>query len=160
MKIVAALLVFLFIAILEVTFLDNVRIASVKPELFLVAVIYISLFWGRKPGMFFGFASGIFLDLFSPRHMGVNALLLMSAGFLIGSLAASLYREKFISQVLILLVTSVVESLAYYAFTAGSAGAFLFFFMRYGLLGALYTAVVGTVVFFAFHMSRSRLAVT
>ena len=110
--------------------------------------------------MFFGFAAGIFLDLFLPKHIGVNALLLTSVGFLVGSLAASLYREKFVSQVLILLLASVVESLAYYAFTAGSMGAFMLFFVRYGLLGALYTTVVGTVVFYALHLSRSRLAVT
>lgn len=160
MRIILAVAVFFLAALAEVTLLEGAKILSVKPSLFLIAVTYISLFWGRRQGMWFGFVSGLFLDLFSPQHMGLNTLLFTCAGFLIGSMAASLYREKYISQVLILLVVCVAESLLYFAFSSGSPDAFLKYFLRYGLFGALYTTIVGAIVFYAFHLGRLRLRVS
>ena len=160
MKVAIGIVVFFLAALVEVTLLDSIEILSVKPSLFLIAVIYISLFWGRRPGMWFGFASGLFLDLFSPQHMGLNTLLLTCTGFGVGSMAASLYREKYISQVLILLLVSLVESLLYFAISSGGFDAFVEFFTRYGLLGTLYTAFVGAIIFYAFHLARPRSAVS
>jgi len=160
MKVFIAILTFLLVAIVEVTLLDRVEIVSVKPSLFLIAVIYISLFWGRSPGMWFGFASGIYLDLFSPQYTGLNTLLLTCTGFLIGTLASRLYREKYLSQILILLFVSLAESLLYFALSSGSLSNFLLFFLRYGLLGVLYTSIVGAAIFFALHLTRIRWRVS
>ena len=156
MKVTIAVIVFFLAALIEVTLIDSVKILSVKPSLFLIAVIYIALFWGRRPGMWFGFAAGIFLDLFAPQHMGLNTLLFTCTGFLVGSMAASLYREKYMSQVLILLLVCMVESLLYFALSSGSPGAFLDFFLRYGVPGALYTWAFGAAIFYAFHLARPR----
>ncbi|MFQ5905003.1 MAG: rod shape-determining protein MreD [bacterium] len=160
MRLLGATLTFLFAAIVEATLLDRIEVLSVKPDLFLIAVIYISLFWGRSPGMWFGFASGVYLDLFSPRHMGLNTLLLTCIGFLIGSLASRLYREKYLSQILILVFVSLAESLLYFALSSGSLNDFVAFFLRYGLPGVLYTAIVGAAVFFTLHLSRVRWRVS
>lgn len=160
MKLASGILIFFFAAIIEVTLLDSLQVISVKPNLFLVALILISLFWGRSPGMWFGFASGIFLDLFSPEHMGLNALILTSAGFLIGSLATTLYQEKYISQILVLLFVSLAESLLYFAFSSGGPSSFIRFFVRYGVPGAIYTSVVGAAIFLGLHLVRVRWKVS
>lgn len=160
MKLVSGILIFFFAAIIEVTLLGSVQVISVKPNLFLVALIFISLFWGRSPGMWFGFASGMFLDLFSPEHMGLNTLLLTSAGFLIGSLATTLYREKYVSQILTLLFVSMAEHLLYFAFSSGSPNSFIRFFIRYGVPGAIYTTVVGAAIYFGLHLVRLRWKVS
>jgi len=157
---ISGILIFFFAAVIEVTLLDGIQVISVKPSLFLVALVFISLFWGRSPGMWFGFASGMFLDLFSPEHMGLNALILTSAGFLIGSLATTLYREKYVSQILTLLFVSMAESLLYFAFSSGGFNNFIRFFVRYGLPGAIYTGVVGAAIFFGLHLARVRWKVS
>ena len=160
MKLVSGILIFFFAAVIEVTLLDSIQVVSVKPSLFLVALILISLFWGRSPGMWFGFASGMFLDLFSPEHMGLNMLILTSAGFLIGSLSTTLYREKYVSQVLTLLFVSLVEPLLYFAFSSEGPYSFILFFVRYGVPGAIYTTVVGAAIFFGLHLARVRWKVS
>jgi rod shape-determining protein MreD len=160
MRVTISVIVFFLAALIEVTLIESIKVLSVKPSLFLIAVIYIALFWGKRPGMWFGFAAGLFLDLFAPQHMGLNTLLFTSVGFLVGSMAASLYREKFLSQVLILLFVSLMESLIYFALSSGSPEAFLEFFLRYGIPGALYTTVAGAIVFYVFHLARPRLRVS
>jgi rod shape-determining protein MreD len=160
MRVTISVVLFFLAALIEVTLIESIKVLSVKPSLFLIAVIYIGLFWGRRPAMWFGFAAGIFLDLFAPQHMGLNTLLFTSVGFLVGSMAASLYREKFLSQVLILFFVSLIESLIYFALSSGSPEAFLEFFLRYGILGAMYTSAVGAIIFYVFHLSRPRLRVS
>jgi rod shape-determining protein MreD len=159
MRTTIAIVIFFVVALAEVTLMDSIELFSVRPSLFLIVVIYISLFWGRRAGMWFGFTAGIFLDLFAPQHMGLNTLLLACTGFAVGSMAGSLYREKYASQVLILLMVSLAEALLYFAISSDGVESFVGFFTRYGLLGALYTTAVGALFFYTFHLARPRLRV-
>ena len=65
MKIVAYVVLVLFIVPFQVVLLDRISIAGIRPDLALIAVCLIGLYRGEMEALLVGFALGLTQDLFS-----------------------------------------------------------------------------------------------
>src|SRR3989304_567894 len=103
MKSLLDIFIFFLLTITQTTLVFMGEIEGAKADLLFAYLIYYSLYRRRQVGMIVGFFSGLFIDLYEPQFLGLNALINTSIGFLIGSIAERLYRERILSQFLTLL---------------------------------------------------------
>ena len=129
--------------IIQVSVIRSVAIFQTTPNVALILVIYIALFYGKK-AMWVGFFTGLFIDLYS-SSLGCNALAGTLVGGGIGSFANRVYREDPILWIITLFGSSLVYDIIIFTVQKEMS---LFFFGRYMITGALYTTVVGLIIFY------------
>lgn len=74
--ILAVVIVFIIIYFLQANFFIWFNIAGVMPNLFVILVMLISLFAGKRVGVPFGIGIGICLDFFIGKKIGITGIML------------------------------------------------------------------------------------
>jgi len=72
--------------ILQTTFLKDIALAGISPNLMIIIPVLFGYISGKYEGMFVGFVSGILFDLFYRDVVGFNALIFMYIGYISGML--------------------------------------------------------------------------
>jgi rod shape-determining protein MreD len=75
--------------LVQSTVLAQVRLAGVRPDLLVLAVVSVAVATDAATGAAFGFAAGLVADLLFDLPVGVSALVYTAVGFAVG--AARLY---------------------------------------------------------------------
>ena len=73
-SVLGIVIIFLSIYFLQSNFFSWFNIYSIKPNLFIIFVIFLGLFLGKEYGLTFGILLGLILDLFSSQIIGINAI--------------------------------------------------------------------------------------
>jgi rod shape-determining protein MreD len=71
--------------LLESTVLAGLRIAGVRPDLLVLAVVAVALASDATTGAVFGFVAGLVADLLFDLPVGVSALVYTAVGFAVGT---------------------------------------------------------------------------
>lgn len=79
--ILALIAVFFITYFLQSDVFNFFTIGSIKPNLFVILVLFIGLFAGRKLGIILGVLFGFFLDLIFGKTIGILAVMLGIIGF-------------------------------------------------------------------------------
>lgn len=104
------ILIFLLLYLLHSNFFIWFNIAGIMPNLFVILVLFVGLFLGRKEGIFLGVFFGIFLDLLIGRRIGICALMFGLVGFFGGYLDKNFSKESRITlMVMVMGVTAFYE---------------------------------------------------
>ena len=81
-----ALAVVLVVAVLvQSTVLARLRLAGVRPDLLVLAVVSVAVATDPTTGAVFGFVAGLVADLLFDLPVGVSALVYTAAGFAVGT---------------------------------------------------------------------------
>ena len=75
-------LFFLITYFLQSNFFSWFNIAGVKPNLFIIFMVFIGAFIGKYYGFGIGVFLGLLLDFFIGKVIGINAIILGIAGFI------------------------------------------------------------------------------
>lgn len=86
--------VFFFIYLLQTNFFSWFNIAGVKPNLFVLYVLFIGLFAGKRPGIIYGVLIGLILDLLTSQSLGTTSIMLGLIGFLGGYFDKNFSKEN------------------------------------------------------------------
>jgi len=142
---------FLLCLILQSTAVPYIAILSVKPDLPLLVLFYMSIRFGMMPGVFVGFFLGLGHDLFSSALLGQNALAMSVVGFICGIFNERVMRlDPVMRAVLILaafLVNDIIISLVHIMKSGASAGTLLGELLVATLPRAAYTLVFALIPF-------------
>lgn len=82
LTVIGLIIVFLLIYFLQVNIFSSFTIAGVKPNLFVIYVLFIGLFANQFVGISLGVVFGIILDLLYGKTIGVSAVMLCVIGYL------------------------------------------------------------------------------
>lgn len=82
LSIIIIFLIFILLYFLQANFFIWFNIAGVKPNLFIILSLLIGIFIGKVYGVSIGIFLGLLLDLFIGKAIGINAIVLGTAGFL------------------------------------------------------------------------------
>jgi rod shape-determining protein MreD len=143
-----------FVLLLSVFFLGHVflephlAVDGVAPDFYLMAVVFGALRWGPLWGAAFGFLLGINRDAMALDHFGMHGLALTVAGFALGKTKESLYLDLPALDMVLLFISALVTGAIVTA--VSSHGNFALFEDRFFYevpLSALYTAIVGGLLF-------------
>lgn len=133
--------------LVQSTFCPKLSVWEIRPDLVLLAVLYIGVVDGQTKGTVFGFMAGFLQDVYAPEHLGANALAKSIVGFGVGYSRSVLAVETILVQALVTFVATLAHDLIYaVGYALGGFPDRLLFFVRYSPGTALYTTLAGIVV--------------
>ena len=112
--IITIILIFLIIYFLQSNFFSWFLIYGVKPNLFIVFVLIIGLFMGRKYGLCFGIGIGLLIDFLIGRNIGVSSVMLGIVGLIGGYIDKNFSKDSRIMFIAIVAITTIVFELGQY----------------------------------------------
>ena len=80
--------------VIHVALLDRIEIYGATPDILLIFVVFIGLFFGPGPGLEAGIAAGFGKDLFAFDNFGANAFILGIVGVIAGAINTKIFRES------------------------------------------------------------------
>lgn len=101
---------------LQANFFTWFNIAGVKPNLFIVFILFIGLFIGNKLGFVFGLILGIYLDLLIGKSIGISGIMLAIVGLIGEYLDSNFSKDSRVTLILMVMGSTVVYELGAYIF--------------------------------------------
>ena len=80
--VIALMIVFFFIYFLQVNVFGTFTIAGIKPNLFVIYVLFIGLFANQTLGISLGVIFGLIIDFLYGKTIGTSAVMLCVIGYL------------------------------------------------------------------------------
>ena len=80
--------------VIHMALLDHIQISGSKPDIFLIMVVFIALFFGQRAGFESGVIAGVMKDLFTLDYFGMNVFILAVTGLVIGSINTKFSRDS------------------------------------------------------------------
>jgi rod shape-determining protein MreD len=140
----------------QVTLLNFFLVLGVKPDLLLMLVVFNAFLRGSREGALAGFLGGILMDLANGSYIGMNALALLTVGYLMGLTESKLYKDSAIIIVFLVWISSFIDQVITYVLLSFmgvqiSPGVALFWVL---LPTATYTAVLVPFFYRIFYKSN------
>lgn len=115
-SILGLILTFLMIYFLQANFFTWFNIAGIKPNLFIVFILFIGLFIGNKLGFVFGLILGIYLDLLIGKSIGISGIMLAIVGLIGEYLDNNFSKDSRVTLILMVMGSTAVYELGAYIF--------------------------------------------
>lgn len=106
--VIVTILVFLIAYFLQVNFFNWFNIGGIAPNLFVILILFIGLFAGKRLGIPMGIIFGIALDFFSSKKIGISGIMLGIIGALGGILDKNFSKD---SRMTIIIMTIAATAL-------------------------------------------------
>ncbi len=147
--IICLLIAFLFIYFLQADFFSWFTIAGIKPNLFVIFILFIGLFAGKKIGVFLGLILGIFLDLLVGRTVGMTGILLAIIGFLGEYFDKNFSKESRFTIMLMVVGCTFFYEIASYVFCLFRLNISFepYSFVKILLVEALYNTIIVIIIY-------------
>ena len=113
-SIILLIISFIIIYALQANFFSWFTIAGTKPNLFVILVLFISLFGGIKLGIPFGICIGIYLDLIIGKNIGPNAIMLGLTALIGGYFDKNFSKESRITIMLMIIGSTCIYEIGIY----------------------------------------------
>lgn len=98
--------------ILQSTVMQYIRIYDVLPNTALILVISFAIYNGKNKGAIIGFIIGVLQDIVFARIVGLNTLLYMLTGYLVGATNQKIFKDNLIIPfIMTALATTFYESI-------------------------------------------------
>ena len=105
------LIIMVVCIILQLTFVEHLRIFGISMDLVAVLIIGIAIFDDVISAMFYGFFAGLLLDLMTSSVIGVSALIYALNGFIAGSVIRLWDRQRIINYLLVVFFITEINLL-------------------------------------------------
>ncbi len=134
--------------ILDATLGPEMEILGARPDIAVLVIVYGALLIGGRTPVIAGFAMGLVADTELPEYLGLNALALSITGYLATRVLDHLVKANVLVQCVVIACAALLHDLIYYVvYYRNHLDLFGRFFMRQSLLGALYTALLGALLY-------------
>ncbi len=134
--------------ILDSAVVPEIEILGARPDFLVLVVAYAGLVFGARPATIVGFILGLIVDAEQPDYLGLHALSLSLIGFASAAAWEHLVRGSLFVQICVLLGAALAHDIIYYVvYYRNHLDMFARFFVRFGLLGAAYTAAFAVVIY-------------
>jgi len=147
---IISLVIFIPLIIIQLTVIPLISIQGIIPDLILILLLFYTLQHGKMYGTVMGFVFGLLFDLISGGVLGSASFAKTFSGFIGGYFYNENTSQTFMTTYrfpLVVLLCSVIDS-TLFAFFSGADFDYSMavMFLRQGLIPAVYTAVVSSVV--------------
>jgi len=151
--------VFLIIYFLEANFFNWFNLAGIKPNLFIIFILFVGLFAGRKVALTTGILIGIFIDLFIGRRVGVTSVMLAIIGMLGGYFDKSFSKDSRMTIMLMVMISTIVYEVGAYAINTmiNSAIIEIMAFVKILIIEIIYNAILTIILYPIFQSAGYRM---
>lgn len=116
LSIIILIISFFIIYFLQANFFTYFTIAGIKPNLFVIFVLFIGLFAGKKLGLLLGIIFGFFLDIVIGRQIGISGIMLGAIGLIGEYFDKSFSKESRITIILMIMGSTIIYEIGCYVF--------------------------------------------
>lgn len=116
-SVILLILSFFIIYFLQSNFFTWFTIARVQPNLFIIFVLFIGLFTGKKLGLILGIIFGFYIDIVIGRQIGISGIMLGLIGLAGEYLDKNFSKESKITIILMIISSTIVFELGSYLFS-------------------------------------------
>ena len=143
------ILAFLIIYFLQANFFTWFTIAGVKPNLFVIYILFIGLFAGKKLGLILGILFGVYLDIVIGRQIGISGIMLGVIGLLGEYLDKNFSKESRITIMLMIAGSTVIYEVGCYIFNIIALGTSIeiLAFIKILLIEVIYNILIAIVIY-------------
>lgn len=112
--IITTIFIFLVLYFLQVNFFNWFTIAGISPNPFVILVLFLGLFAGKRVGLPMGILLGILLDLFASKKIGISAIMLGTIGTIAGILDKNFSKDSRMTIILMTILVTAVFEIGFY----------------------------------------------
>ncbi len=148
------LLIITLALLLQSTFFGRMHIFGARPDLGMLALIFIAGGSDTTKSIFYGFLIGFFQDVYTPEYLGYNAFTMSLMGFALGALRETLAIENLGIKACITFIACLVHDFIYLAFyTRLDFSLFGKMFVTGSPPGALFTTALASIFIITYEWS-------
>ena len=147
--VVGFVIVFFLIYFLQANVFSTFTIAGIKPNLFVIYVLFIGLFANHILGISFGVVIGLLLDFLYGKTIGVTATMLCVIGYLAAYFDKNFSKENKLTIILMVAGATVIFELGTYllnSFFLGFDAEYLYF-TKIVLIEVLYNVLLSIILY-------------
>jgi rod shape-determining protein MreD len=112
--VIGMIIIFLILYFLQINFFNWFTIAGISPNLFVIFILFISLFAGKRVGISMGVIIGLCLDFFLGKKVGISGIMLGVIGVLGGFLDKNFSKDSRMTIILMTAVATFIYELGSY----------------------------------------------
>lgn len=116
LAIIGLIITFFIIYFLQANLFTWFTIAGVRPNLFIILLLFIGLFVGKKVGFILGILFGLYIDFLTGMSVGTTAFLLGIIGLVAEYLDKSFSKDSRITIIIMVSVATIIYEIVYYIF--------------------------------------------
>lgn len=116
--VISTIIAFIIIYLLQSNFFNWFTIAGVKPNLFIILVLFIGLFGGKYLGISLGVFFGLMIDILIGKKIGVSAIMLGGIGILGGYFDKNFSKESKMTIMLMVIGSTILYEIGIYFINA------------------------------------------
>ena len=148
MNIVRIIFVALVVLVIQVTAIHRIGVAGCTPDLMVILLVSLVLERGPVLAVVIGFLLGFLQDLGNASFLGMNALAKSILAYGVSRLGGGLLPENVLYKGFIIFTACLVNDIVVLPIaTSFSPGDMFVSFFRFSILSALYTALLGGVIY-------------
>ena len=148
-SIVLLILVFFIIYFIQSNFFTWFTIAGIEPNLFVIFVLFIGLFAGKKLGLILGIIFGFYIDVIMGRQIGISGIMLGVVGLLGEYLDKSFSKESRLTIMLMMAGSTIIYEVGCYIFNIITLGVSveIISFIKILLIEVLYNLIIAVIIY-------------
>ena len=145
--------------VLQTTLFKAFAIASISPNLLIIAVSSFGFMRGKKEGLWIGLFSGLLIDIFCGNYLGVYALIYMYIGYINGFFQKRFYPDDIKLPMLLIGGSDLIYNLFVYFIMFLLRGRFRFLYYLKSIIipDFVYTMVVSILLYLLFLKINQKL---
>ena len=146
---IALILIGFIIYFLQANFFSWFTIFGIKPNLFIIYILFIGLFGNRGMGIIYGSITGIFLDLLFEEKIGVNLIALSLIGIIATIFDKNFSKDSRITIMFMVFGTTIIfEIISYFTrYILYSINVEVLNFIKILLVEIVYNILITIVVY-------------
>ena len=116
LTLIAIIITFFIIYFLQANFFTWFTINGVMPNLFVIFVLWIGLFIGKKSGLIFGLLFGIYIDILIGKTIGLSGIMLGIIGLIAEYIDKNFSKDSRLTIMLIIAASTAIYEIGIYIF--------------------------------------------
>ena len=147
--IICLIITFLITYFLQANFFSWFTIAGIKPNLFIILVLFISLFAGMKAGIGCSLFFGLYLDIILGKSLGVYTTMFTIVAILGGYFDKNFSKDSRLTIMLMVMASTLIFELGTYIFNAIVLNSYVevLNFIKILVIEIIYNAVLTTILY-------------
>lgn len=147
--IICLLMAFLITYFLQANFFSWFTIAGVKPNLFIILILFISLFAGIKMGISYGLFFGLFLDIILGKSLGTYIIMFIIVSILGAYFDKNFSKDSRLTIMLMVMASTLIFEVGIYALNSIVLNGYVevLNFIKVLVIEIIYNAVLTTILY-------------
>lgn len=149
LSIILLILAFFITYFIQSNFFTWFTIAGIGPNLFVILVLFIGLFAGKKMGLILGIIFGFYIDVIIGRQIGISGIMLGIIGLIGEYLDKSFSKESRVTIMLMIAGSTIVYEIGCYVFNIITLGMSIeiLSFIKILLIEVLYNIIIVIIIY-------------